>query len=82
MKKFCSKSIESIVKCAIDLFINDLDAPDFVCFFWKGHYVKASFEWSPLRCAYFLSDFIVVYSRCIMRYKVNEDFALSIALCE
>lgn len=82
MKKFGRDTIQCIVDRAIQEFMNDLEAPDFVVFFWKGHFVEALFEWSPSRCAFYLSKFTVVYTRCVMSYNVDEDFDQSIAWCE
>ncbi len=82
MKKFGQATIERIVKRAIKEFKEDLDAPDFLYFFWKGHYVEAVFAWSPSCRAFYLLSFSVVYSRCVMTYTVDVDFDCSIAWCE
>ncbi len=81
MKKFGRATIQDIIVRACKDFMEDDSAPDFVSFLFKGHYVNAVFEWSPLRCSWYLSYFDVVYSRCTMRYKVNEDYDLCFAWC-
>lgn len=82
MMKLCRNSIESIVDRAVKEFMNDLDSPAVVDFFWKGHNVEAYFEWDPSRYTYFVSRFLVIYPNCVMRYQLDDDFDLSIALCE
>ena len=82
MKKFGRDTIQCIVDRAIMEFMNDIESPEFVSFLWKGHHVEAFFEWDSSCCSFFLSDFIVVYNRCVMKYVVDEDFDRSIAWCE
>ncbi len=81
MRKFGRATIQSIIVRALQEFMNDESAPDFVTFTFRGHIVNAQFEWSPLRCAYYLSNFDVVYSRSVMRYNVNEDYDICFAFC-
>lgn len=81
MKKFGQTTTQAIVERAIKEFMDDLSAPDFVSFFWKGHYVEATFDWSYSRGAFYLSTFSVVYSRCVMQYNVDVDYDRRIAWC-
>ena len=80
MKKFGRKTIQAIVDRAIEEFVNDASAPELVGFLYNGHYVSASIEWSNARCCFYVYDFLVVYSRCVMRYTVGDDFDLSSAI--
>ena len=80
MKKFGRKTIQAIVDRAIEEFVNDESAPDLVEFLYNGHYVSATIDWSNARSCFYVYDFLVVYSRCVMRYKVREDFDLSSAM--
>lgn len=82
MKKFSRDTMKSIVSCAIREFMHDTESPDYVCFFWKGYLVQAFFERSPSRCAFYLSEFTVTYTRCVIKYLVDIDFDRSIAWCE
>lgn len=82
MKKMGRESIQSIIKRACKEFLEDISAPDFVMFNYKGHTVRAYFEWSRSRRCWYLKSFDVLYSRCIMKYFVNNDFDLSSAWCE
>lgn len=81
MKKFGRKTIQSIVDRAIEEFVNDESAPELVGFFYNGHYVSVTIDWSYERSCFYVYDFLVVYSNCVMRYKVNEDFDFNLALC-
>lgn len=81
MKRFGNATIQSIIKRACKEFLEDVSAPDFVSFFYNGHYVEAKFEWSNSRRVWFLSHFDVVYSRCVMRYSVYQDYYMADALC-
>lgn len=81
MRRFSRATIQTIVKRACKEFLEDGSAPDFVSFLYKGHYVKAVFEWAPLRGSWYLYYFDVVYSRSVMRYTVDEDFDICSAWC-
>ncbi len=81
MRKFSQKTIQAIVDRAIYEFLNDASAPEAVDFFYKGHYVSAAIDWSHEMSCFYVFDFLVGYSRCVMRYKVNEDYDLDSASC-
>lgn len=81
MRKLGRAAIQSIIERAVHEFLNDDSAPELVSFSWKGHYVEATFEWSNLRSAFYVSSFCVVYSRSVMIYKVNEDYNICFAWC-
>ncbi len=81
MRKFNSISIQTILNRACSDFINDDSVPEFVSFFYKGHYVSATIDWSYEHSCFYVSDFLVVYKNCVARYKVNEDFDFNIACC-
>lgn len=81
MRRFGRQSIKSIIDRACKEFLENDSAPDFTSFFYKGHYVEAFFEWSTLRCCWYLEHFDIVYSRCVMRYEVGVDYDLCSAWC-
>lgn len=81
MRKFGHDSIQSIIKLACKQFFEEDSAPDFVSFFYKGHYVEAEFEWSYARRAWYLNKFDVFYTNSVMRYFVGRDFDLVSAWC-
>ncbi len=81
MRKMSSTSIHNIIKRACVEFKNDDSAPELVGFFYKGHYVSATIDWSYAKTCYYVFDFLVVYSNCVMRYKVNVDYDFDSACC-
>lgn len=81
MKKLGQSTIKRILDRAIKEFMEDESAPEFVSFLWNGHYVMVDIEWSYSKCAYYVSYFRVVYSRCVMTYSLHEDFDLDLAWC-
>ena len=81
MRKLNSTSIQTVLNLACVEFKNDVSAPAFVGFFYKGHYVSATIDWSYERSCFYVYDFLVVYSNCVMRYKVNVDFDFDSACC-
>ena len=81
MKKFSRATIQSVLDRAIREFMDDESAPYTVNFIFKGHFVEAKFCWSPTRLCYYVSQFSVVYSRCVMLYFVRNDYDISSALC-
>ena len=81
MRKFGCKTIKSILDRAITEFLNDDSAPELVGFFYKGHYVSATIDWSIALTSFYVFDFLVIYPRCVMRYHAGVDFDFSSAQC-
>ena len=81
MKKFGRTTIDIVLQCAVQEFLEDPSAPDFISFWFNGHLVTADYEWSHARARYFVSRFSVTYKRCVMSYSLGDDFDLSSAWC-
>lgn len=81
MKKFSRATIQSVLDRAIRIFMDDASVPSTVTFFFKGHYVEAHIRWCSCRRCYYVSQFSVVYSRCVMLYFVRNDYDIFSAIC-
>lgn len=81
MRKLGTDTIQTIIERAVQAFMNDESAPDFVTLTYKGHKVNAFFDWSSSVCSMYVSHFDVVYSRSVVRYEIYKDFDLCSALC-
>lgn len=81
MRKLGHDSIQSIIKRACKEFLEDEAALDRVSFSYKGHRVNAKFDWSKSRHVWYVSSFDIVYSNCVMKYFVRNDYDMVSALC-
>lgn len=82
MKKFGYSTIQHVLARCIQEFMDDDSSPDFVSFFYKGHYVESMIEWSISRSCFYVDSFMVVYSNCTMMYLCDVDYDLSDALVD
>ncbi len=82
MKKFGRATIHCVLDRVAQEFMDDVSSPDFVSFFFKGHYVEALISWSSSRSCFFVDSFMVVYSNCTMMYFCGIDYDQSSALIQ
>ena len=81
MRKYGHDSVQSIIKLACKAFLEDDSSPNSVSFVYKGHPVHAYFEWSKLKCCWYLERFYVVYPSYTQQYWVGSDYTVSSSWC-
>lgn len=81
MKRFGSATIQCVLHRAAQEFM-DVASFDFVRFDWKGHHVEAFFRWSECCRCFYISSFMVVYSKSTVIYYCDFDYDFSSAVIE
>ena len=81
MRKLGSASIQSILKLACTVFLKDDSSPYFVSLSYKGHKVIVFFSWSKSKQLWYVPNFKVVYSNCVMEYFAGIDYNMCSGFC-